>query len=105
MPPDTTAVLLLQKSYMFAECKAEGDDGIFSGYASAYAKDLHGDKIAPGAFGQTIANKHGIVPILYNHNSDRPPLGFSTSLAEVGHGLKLAGKLATNTSEQRCTRC
>lgn len=87
------------KTFTFTECKTEGEDGVFSGYASAYTKDLMGDKIAPGAFGKTIADKKGLVPILYNHNTDRPPLGFSTALAEDGKGLMLAGKLATSTSD------
>ena len=92
------ATVLLSKSYLFTECKTEGEDGTFSGYASAYAKDLQGDKIAPGAFGRTIADKRGMVPILYNHNSDQPPVGFSTAMAEDGRGLMLSGKLATGTT-------
>jgi len=90
-----TDVSLRYKSFAF-ECKTE-DAGAFSGYASAYAKDLHGDKISPGAFGQTIADRKGIVPILYNHDDMNPPIGFSTSLAEDGKGLLLAGQLATAT--------
>jgi HK97 family phage prohead protease len=85
------------KAYTFHELKTEGN-GVFSGYASAYAKDLQGDKIQPGAFGQSIAAKKGKVPILYNHDSDSPPIGFSTSLAEDGKGLLLAGQLATATT-------
>jgi len=85
----------LFKTFCF-ECKTDGDPGVFSGYASAYAKDLQGDKIAPGAFGKTIADHKGIVPILNNHDMDQL-LGFSTSLAEDGKGLAMSGKLATET--------
>jgi HK97 family phage prohead protease len=85
------------KAYTFRELKTEGN-GVFSGYASAYTRDLQNDRIAPGAFGQTIADKKGKVPILYNHDSDQLPLGFSTSLAEDGKGLMLSGQLATSTS-------
>jgi HK97 family phage prohead protease len=84
------------KTFAF-EVKAEGN-GQFSGYASAYAKDLQGDKIVPGAFGQTIAATKGKVPILYNHDSDRLPLGLSTSLAEDGKGLMLNGQLFMATA-------
>jgi HK97 family phage prohead protease len=86
-----------RKTFPMTEIKTD-KNGSFSGYASAYSKDLQGDKIQPGAFGQTIAAKKGMVPILYNHDSDQPPLGFSTSLAEDGKGLMLNGQLATNTS-------
>jgi HK97 family phage prohead protease len=97
MPTD--AAVMEYKSFPF-ECKTdEGNDGLFSGYAAAYAKDLQGDRIAPGAFGQTIVDKKGLVPILYNHNFDAPPLGFSTSLVEDMKGLLLSGQLITGTRE------
>jgi Escherichia/Staphylococcus phage prohead protease len=86
----------LIKAFRFTECKTEGDSGVFSGYASAYAKDLTGDKIAPGAFGKTIAEHKGLVPILNNHDVDQH-VGYSTSLSEDGKGLAMSGKLATNT--------
>jgi HK97 family phage prohead protease len=89
---------LERKTFAMFEVKAEGN-GQFSGYASAYAKDLQGDKIIPGAFGQTIAEKKGKVPILYNHDSDRLPLGLSTSLSEDGKGLMLNGQLFTGTTD------
>jgi HK97 family phage prohead protease len=85
------------KTFAMTEVKTEAD-GAFSGYASAYTKDLQGDKIMPGAFGATIAAKKGMVPILYNHDSDQLPLGISTSMAEDGKGLALSGRLATDTS-------
>jgi HK97 family phage prohead protease len=85
------------KTFAMTEVKTEAN-GAFSGYASAYTKDLQGDKIQPGAFGQTIAAKKGMVPILYNHDSGQLPLGLSTSLAEDGKGLALSGRLATDTT-------
>jgi HK97 family phage prohead protease len=85
------------KTFVFHEIKTESE-GRFSGYASAYARDLQGDKILPGAFGQTIADKKGKVPILYNHDDQRMPLGISTSLAEDGKGLLLNGRLFMGTS-------
>ena len=89
--------MALYKTYAFHEIKTE-DNGRFSGYASAYGKDLQGDRIAPGAFAQTIADQHGKVPIFYNHVHDQMPLGLSTSLAEDGKGLALAGQLFVNTT-------
>lgn len=86
------------KTFAFQEIKAE-DSGRFSGYASAYAKDLQGDRISPGAFAQTIKDKRGQVPILYQHDHDRMPLGVSTGLAEDGKGLHLDGQLFTNTTD------
>jgi uncharacterized protein len=85
------------KTFPFLQLKADGGNGTFSGYASAYAKDLTGDKIEPGAFAQSIADKRGQIPIFYNHD-DGAWVGFSTSLAEDGKGLMLNGKLATATS-------
>lgn len=85
-----------RKSFPVLELKTLAD-GAFEGYASAYAKDLQGDRIMPGAFAQSIADKRGQIPIFYNHD-DNNWVGFSTSLAEDGKGLKLAGQLATNTT-------
>jgi HK97 family phage prohead protease len=71
--------------------------GMFSGYASTWAKDLEGDRIAPGAFAQSIADQKGKIPIFLNHDSDNW-IGFSTALAEDHKGLMLNGALALNTS-------
>ena len=73
------------------ELKADGGAGLFSGYASTYNLDLQNDKIAPGAFAQSIADRKGKVPILYNHEDW---IGFSTGLAEDGKGLAMSGELA-----------
>jgi HK97 family phage prohead protease len=71
--------------------KAEGDAGRFSGYASTYNLDLQNDRIQPGAFAQSIADKKGKVPIFFNHEDW---VGFSTSLAEDGKGLNMTAELA-----------
>lgn len=73
------------------QLKAEGKSGQFSGYASTYNLDLQNDKIQPGAFAQSIADKKGKVPIFFNHEDW---IGFSTSLAEDGKGLAMNGELA-----------
>jgi hypothetical protein len=88
----------LLKTYPLMELKTDtATPGAFSGYASAYSKDLQGDKIAPGAFAQSIADRKGKVPILLNHDPDQM-LGFSSSLAEDGKGLMLNGQLAMDTT-------
>ena len=86
--------LLEYKAFRFEEIKTDDKGaGTFTGYASAYAKDLQGDRIQPGAFGQTIADRKGMVPIFYQHNISDLPLGLSTALSEDGKGLMLAGQL------------
>ena len=85
------------KTFAFHDLKAEGS-GAFSGYASAYAKDLQGDRIEPGAFAQSIKDKRGQIPIFYNHD-EGAWIGFSTGLSEDGKGLMLNGQLATATTD------
>jgi len=95
------AVDLETKRYVYVslrELKTD-DNGVFSGYASAYAKDLQGDKIQPGAFARSIAQKRGQIPIFYNHD-DGEWIGLSTSLAEDGRGLALTGQLFQNSAGQ-----
>jgi HK97 family phage prohead protease len=85
------------KTFPLFELKTEGDPGTFSGYASAYTKDVYDDRITPGAFGKTIAAQKGKVPLLMNHNPDKL-LGATTGLAEDGKGLLMNGRLATDTT-------
>jgi len=93
------ALELETKRYVYVALRELKTDqnGVFSGYASAYAKDLQGDKILPGAFAQSIAAKRGQIPILYNHD-DGEWIGLSTSLAEDGKGLALTGQLFDTTA-------
>jgi HK97 family phage prohead protease len=78
--------------------KTVADDkaGAFSGYASTYNLDLQNDKIQPGAFAQSITDKRGKVPIFFNHEDW---IGVSTSLAEDGKGLIMAGEIALGNSD------
>jgi HK97 family phage prohead protease len=86
------------KSYSILEFKADdAAPGEFSGYASTWSKDVFGDKIQPGAFGQTIAAKKGMVPIFFNHSEDNW-IGFSTGLAEDHKGLVMQAALALESS-------
>ena len=85
-----------RKSCLLYELKADGDPGVFSGYASTYNVDLQGDRITPGAFAQSIKDKHGKVPIFANHNENLH-VGFTSSMAEDGKGLAFTGELITNS--------
>jgi uncharacterized protein len=84
------------KSFPIAEYKAKTAAPGFTGYASTWTKDVYGDRIAPGAFSQSIKDKRGRIPILMNHDTD-VPVGFSTDLAEDAKGLYIDGTLATDT--------
>lgn len=88
------------------ELKLAGDDAemTFTGYGAVFGNvDSYGDVIAPGAFADTLASarKTGQWPaMLAQHGGwgvsaeDMMPIGIWTDMAEDGHGLKVAGKLA-----------
>lgn len=78
------------------EIKELSDEGTFTGYGSVFGNvDSYGDKIVPGAFGQTLA-KHrregSKVPMLWQHMSEEP-IGVWTDLVEDGKGLRAHGQL------------
>jgi HK97 family phage prohead protease len=82
------------------EFKAGAAEGVFSGYASTWAKDSYGDRIQPGAFAESIKSTRGKIPIFLNH-SDSEWAGFSTSLAEDHKGLLIEGQLVTSEGSGR----
>ena len=84
------------RSYELLESKSDESAGTFSGYAATYQLDAYGDKIVPGAFGESIKAKRGIVPLFFNHQPDAW-MGFITSLAEDHKGLKVEGALSLGT--------
>ena len=92
---------LEQKTYPLLERRAEGDLGVISGYASTYAKDEYGDRIAPGAFASSVAAKKGKYPILTGHDMHAIPIGFTTYVAEDHKGLNIAAQLALATDNGR----
>jgi uncharacterized protein len=87
------------KSFDLLETKSEAS-GFFSGYAATYIRDAYGDRIQPGAFGETISEKKGKIPIFVGHSSDAW-VGFSTALSEDHKGLRLEGQLILDTSGGR----
>jgi HK97 family phage prohead protease len=85
------------KAYPLLECKTE-EGGEFSGYAAAYAKDVYGDRISPGAFTQTIKDQKGKIPIFLNHDTS-DWIGFSTELEEDSKGLYIKAVLSLDSSK------
>jgi len=82
------------------EVRAANDSqpaGVISGYASTYAKDAYGDRVLPGAFAASIAEKRGKYPLLFGHDSSSI-VGFTTHLAEDHKGLMMDAQLSLATS-------
>lgn len=78
------------------ELKAE-TAGVISGYASTFAKDSQGDRIEPGAFGKSIAERKGRIPLLMYHDYQQWA-GVTTTLAEDHKGLLMSAKLFMDTA-------
>lgn len=84
------------KAFPLLECKSE-DGGRFTGYAATYARDAYGDRIAPGAFAQSIKDQKGKIPIFLDH--DRANwVGFSTDLGEDSKGLYIDAILSLDST-------
>lgn len=78
--------------------------GTFEGYASVFGNvDLDGEVVDPGAFTKTIRESKGVVPILWQHDP-YDPIGFSSSLEEDDHGLKVVGELNLEVEHGRAAR-
>jgi HK97 family phage prohead protease len=82
------------------------EDGIITGYGSVFGNvDSYGDTVAKGAFKKTIADaKTGASqwPAMLLQHGDataegKMPVGIWLDMSEDERGLKLKGKLATNT--------
>lgn len=79
---------------------ATDEAGTFTGYASIFGEpDSYGDVVKKGAFRKTLQERKatGGPAMFWNHNSDEP-IGVWTDLAEDERGLKVAGKLVTETT-------
>ncbi|TAL39642.1 MAG: HK97 family phage prohead protease [Alphaproteobacteria bacterium] len=78
------------------ELKFLSEAGVFEGYASVFGvTDSVNDKIAPGAFAETlaIAKKDGrLPPLLWQHDA-REPIGAWREMREDTHGLYVKGEL------------
>lgn len=92
------------------ELKFAAEDGqmTFSGYGSVFNNvDLGGDKIAPGAFAETLAQHkaNGTLPAMYLEHGRAGggpvlPVGKWLAMSEDQHGLKVEGQIADTSMGQ-----
>ncbi|TWB22143.1 HK97 family phage prohead protease/HK97 family phage major capsid protein,TIGR01554 [Nitrospirillum amazonense] len=79
---------------------AQGEPGTFTGYAATWGElDRHGTAFAPGAFSSSLAEhraRNSRLPMLWNHSPDQV-IGSWDAVEEDGKGLKVAGRLVTET--------
>lgn len=88
----------LQGNFAVKELDAMGE---IEGYASTFRNvDRQGDRVAKGAFTDTIAETGGKFPLLMGHNTGRI-IGFATGAEEDNHGLKMRGQLTLDADEGR----
>lgn len=74
--------------------------GEFSGLASAFSLDSHGDVVRPGAYTQTIKEHKaaGLTPpLLWSHDLAKP-IGRIVTMAEDDFGLNVTGKFNLGTT-------
>lgn len=68
------------------------DEGIVEGFASTYGNaDRHDDRVMPGAFAKTLAERGGYFPLLWQHKADEP-IGLA-SVFDSATGLALKARL------------
>lgn len=80
--------------------KAVGDAGTFSGYASVFGVvDSMNEVVAPGSFTESIAARSRPLPVLWQHQTDRP-LGTYETVKEDDRGLFVEGRLLTKDVAQ-----
>jgi HK97 family phage prohead protease len=77
-------------------------DGTFTGYASIWGEvDSYNEVVAKGAFAKSLKDygKRGKMPnMLWQHRSDKP-IGVWLAMIEDAKGLKVTGRLATETAQ------
>lgn len=86
------------------QVKALDEEGTFEGHGSIFNNiDGYGEKVMPGAFGETLAKhvREGTSPLmLWQHNPDEP-IGVWEDLAEDGKGLYGKGRLLMDVQSGR----
>lgn len=91
--------MIRYKAFATLETK-DADSGIFKGYAATWNRDSDGDRFEAGAFGATIKERKGKIPILLHHER-MFWAGVSTDLSEDKKGLWLEAQLFLDTSYGR----
>lgn len=85
---------------MSVAVKALSEDGSFEGILAVYNNvDLGKDLIEPGAFKKTIAEKGTSIPLLWQHDPDKP-IG-TLELIDAENGLYVKGQLILDVPEAR----
>jgi HK97 family phage prohead protease len=84
------------------EIKEVDDQGVFKGYGSTFGAtpDLGGDIVLSGAFKNTLAKKGKFgssIKMLWQHNTNLPPVGVWKELSEDKKGLAVVGQYALAT--------
>jgi HK97 family phage major capsid protein/HK97 family phage prohead protease len=81
---------------------AIGDLGVFSGYALTWnTLDRHGTAFAPGAFAASLIEHRsaGTAPVMLWAHDPASPIGTWLSITEDHKGLRVEGKLVTETRQ------
>ena len=76
---------------------ADAVTGRFEGYATLFdLPDEQGDRVAPGAFARSLAQRQTPVKLLWQHEPTQP-IGVWESLTEDSKGLRVQGRLVLGT--------
>ncbi len=91
---------MLQQLATKLDLKKLSDDGTFEGYGSVFNNvDSTQDKVAPGAFRNTLKDKGPSgVKMLFQHDPSMP-IGVWEEMKEDDHGLYCKGKLLTKVQK------
>jgi uncharacterized protein len=98
------SAILLGPSIELKWLDAGLDAGTIEGYASTFGGlDHQGDKIAPGAFADTLQTHRsaGTAPAMLWHHRGSEPIGRWTGMGEDVRGLKVRGALNLETARGR----
>lgn len=82
------------------EIKELSEEGVIAGLGAAFGNvDLGGDRIVPGAFRKTLAERGDRpIPMLMCHDAKRP-LGAWSKARETAQGLEVEGRLTLEAPE------
>ena len=76
-------------AFPFAVKEADGEAGVFTGYASVFNNlDDGGDIVMPGAFKKTIAERFERIKVVWQHDWHNP-IGRPLEMLEDAHGLNV----------------